>query len=37
MSVLGGLLRTVGALLVGVAGLVGGLLRGVGRVLRRLV
>jgi hypothetical protein len=34
---LGGLLRTVGELLAGVAGLLTGLLRGVGRLLRRLV
>jgi hypothetical protein len=35
--VLGSLLRAVGELLVGVAGLVTGLLRGVGRLLRRVL
>jgi hypothetical protein len=34
---LGGLLRVVGDLLLGVAGLVSGLLRGVGRLLRRVL
>jgi hypothetical protein len=32
-----GLLRAVGELLLGVAGLVTGLLRGVGRLLRRVL
>jgi hypothetical protein len=35
--VIGGLLRTVGALLAGVAGLVAGVLRGLWRLLRRIV
>jgi hypothetical protein len=35
--VIGGLLRTVGALLAGVAGLLAGVLRGVWRLLRRIV
>jgi hypothetical protein len=37
VSVLGGLFRTVGALLAGVGGLLTGVLRGVWRFLRRVV
>jgi hypothetical protein len=35
--VIGGLLRTVGELLAGVAGLLAGVLRGAWRLLRRIV
>jgi hypothetical protein len=34
---LGGVFRTVGALLIGVTGLLSGVLRGVWRLLRRVV
>jgi hypothetical protein len=37
MSLIGGVLRTVGALLSGVVGLLTGVLAGVGRLVRRVV
>lgn len=37
MSLLGGLLRTIGGLVSGVVGLLTGVLAGVGRLVRRLL